>query len=56
VLLRSQLSQIGLVLEEPEVLMEEEKEKECEICLVSDTLTQDTKMSEPPSYEDDFFV
>ena len=36
--------------------MEEEKEKECEIYLVSDTLTQDTKMSEPPSYQDDFFV
>jgi len=55
-LLRSQVSQIGSVLEEPVIVMEEEKEKECEISLVSDSITSDTEMSEPPTYQEDFFV
>jgi len=50
----SQVSQIGSVVEEPQVVRM--KEEESEISLVSDTVTQDTEMSEPPSNQEDFFV
>ena len=49
----SQVSQIGSVVEEPQVVRMEE---ESEILLVSHTLTQDTEMSEPPTNQEDFFV
>jgi hypothetical protein len=42
----SQVSQIGSVFEEPQVVRMEEEESE--ISLVSDTVTQDTEMTEPP--------
>jgi len=32
------------------------EEEESEISLVSDTVTQDTEMYEPPSNQEDFFV
>jgi len=41
----SQVSQIGSVVEEPQVVRMEEEESE--ISLVSHTVTQDTEMSEP---------
>ena len=50
----SQVSQIGSVVEEPQVVRM--KEEESEISLVFDTVTQDTEMSEPPSNQENFFV
>jgi len=47
----SQVSQIGPVVEEPQVVRMEEEESE--ISLFPDTLTQDT---EPPTNQEDFFV
>jgi hypothetical protein len=49
----SQVSQIGSVVEEPQVVRMEE---ESEMSLVSDTVTRDTEMSEPPTNQEDFFV
>jgi hypothetical protein len=53
----NQIFQIGSILDEPEdpqsIRMEEE---EGDISLLSDTITKDTEMSEPPSNQDDFFV
>ena len=50
----SQVSQIGSVVEKQDVARMEEEESE--ISLVSDTVTQDTEMSEPPTNQEDFFV
>ena len=49
----SQVSQIESVLEKQQLVRieeEEEEEEEDEISLVSDTVTQDTEMSEPRTY------
>jgi hypothetical protein len=48
----SQVSQVGSIPEEPQILRMEKEE--AEISLVSDTLTQDTEMSKPHSNQDDF--
>ena len=51
---QSQVSRIGSVPVEPQVARMEEGEGE--ISLVSDITTQDTEMSQPPTYQEDFFV
>ena len=50
----SQVSSVESVFEETQVIRMEEEESESS--LVSDTVTQDTELSEPPSNQEDFFV